>query len=66
MIAIRLTPLVFIDDIRERDTAKGRALFRSLDPVVRRRQDRLLQGFSPEEVDAAFSLIRRLRDNFKA
>ena len=47
-------------------TEKGRALFRSLDPVVRRRQDRLLQGFSPEEVDAAFSLIRRLRDNLKA
>ena len=46
-------------------TEKGRALFRALDPVVRRRQERLLQGFSPEEVEAAFSLIRRLRDNLK-
>lgn len=46
-------------------TEKGGALFRTLDPVVRRRQDRLLEGFSPEEVEAAFRLIRRLRDNFK-
>ena len=28
-------------------TDKGRALFKALDPVVRRRQERLLNGFSP-------------------
>jgi len=43
-----------------------RALFEALDPVVRRRQDRLLNGFSPEEVEAAFTLIRRLSANLKA
>src|ERR1700731_4550822 len=30
-------------------TEKGRALFNSLDTVVRRRQNRLLKGFSPQE-----------------
>ena len=44
-------------------TEKGRALFNSLDPVVRRRQNRLLQGFSPQETDAAFALLRRLIQN---
>jgi len=47
-------------------TDKGRALFRALDPVVRRRQERLLDGFSPEEAEAAFSVIRRLTANLKA
>ncbi len=44
-------------------TDKGRALFETLDPVVRRRQDRLLAGFSPEEAEATFALLRRLSAN---
>ena len=44
-------------------TDKGRALFNSLNVVVRRRQKRLLQGFSPRESAAAFALIRRLSRN---
>ena len=44
-------------------TDKGRALFNSLNVVVRRRQNRLLKGFSPQEVAAAFALIRRLSRN---
>ena len=44
-------------------TDKGRALFKALDPVVRRRQDRLLNGFSPDEIATAFSVIRRLSAN---
>jgi len=44
-------------------TDKGRALFNSLNVVVRRRQNRLLKGFSPQEVAAAFALIRRLSSN---
>lgn len=44
-------------------TEKGRALFNSLDPVVRRRQNRLLKGFSPQETEAAFALLRRLIQN---
>lgn len=44
-------------------TDKGRALFNSLDPVVRRRQNRLLQGFSSQETEAAFALMRRLIQN---
>jgi MarR family transcriptional regulator, organic hydroperoxide resistance regulator len=44
-------------------TEKGRALFNSLDPVVRRRQSRLLKGFSPQESEAAFALLRRLIQN---
>lgn len=47
-------------------TDKGRALFKALDPVVRRRQERLLAGFSAEEAEAAFGLIRRLSANLKA
>jgi DNA-binding MarR family transcriptional regulator len=50
---------VFLED-------KGRALFKVLDPVVRRRQERLLAGFSPEEAEAAFRLIRRLSSNLNA
>jgi DNA-binding MarR family transcriptional regulator len=44
-------------------TEKGRTLFNSLDTVVRRRQNRLLRGFSPQETDAAFALMRRLSRN---
>ena len=44
-------------------TDKGRALFNSLDAVVRRRQQRLLKGFSATELDAAFALIRRMSRN---
>ena len=44
-------------------TERGRALFHSLDPVVRRRQARLLKDFSQPEIDAAFALLRRLVHN---
>jgi MarR family transcriptional regulator, organic hydroperoxide resistance regulator len=44
-------------------TDKGRALFNSLNIVVRRRQQRLLKGFSPRELTAAFELIRRMSRN---
>ncbi len=41
-------------------TEKRRALFDSLDTVVRQRQNRLLKGFSPRETEAAFGIMRRL------
>lgn len=44
-------------------TERGRALFHSLDPVVRRRQSRLLKDFTQQQVDAAFALLRRLTHN---
>jgi len=44
-------------------TDKGRALFNSLNVVVRRRQQRLLKGFSPQELTAAFAMIRRMSRN---
>lgn len=44
-------------------TDKGRALFTLLNVVVRRRQKRLLRGFSQQEVAAAFTLVRRLSRN---
>jgi DNA-binding MarR family transcriptional regulator len=44
-------------------TDKGRALFDSLDIVVRRRQQRLLKGFTAAERTAVFALIRRLSGN---
>lgn len=44
-------------------TDKGRALFNSLNVVVRRRQQRLLEGFSPQELATAFALIRRMSQN---
>ena len=44
-------------------TEHGRSLFQSLDAVVRRRQNRLLEGFTAQEADAAFSLMRRLIHN---
>jgi DNA-binding MarR family transcriptional regulator len=44
-------------------TDKGRALFDSLDIVVRRRQQRLLKGFTTAERAAVFALMRRLSGN---
>lgn len=46
-------------------TDKGRALFNSLNIVVRRREERLLEGFSPSGIEAAFNLIRRLSRNMR-
>jgi MarR family transcriptional regulator, organic hydroperoxide resistance regulator len=46
-------------------TDKGRALFNSLNVVVRRREQRLLEGFSPTQVATAFTLIRRLSRNMR-
>jgi len=46
-------------------TDKGWALFNSLNIVVRRREQRLLEGFSPSGVEAAFSLMRRLSRNMR-
>jgi DNA-binding MarR family transcriptional regulator len=46
-------------------TDKGRALFNSLNVVVRRREQRLLEGFSAAQVAAAFTLIRRLSINMR-
>jgi hypothetical protein len=40
-------------------------LFNSLNIVVRRREQRLLEGFSSPQVAAAFALIRRLSRNMK-
>ena len=44
-------------------TEKGRALFNSLDTVVRQRQNRLLKGFSAQDTEAAFTLVRRMIGN---
>ena len=44
-------------------TDKGRALFNALHVVVRRRQHRLLDGFSAAERKEAFALLRRLSRN---
>jgi DNA-binding MarR family transcriptional regulator len=44
-------------------TERGRALFNVLDPIVRRRQTRLLKDLTPQEIDAAFKLMRRLLHN---
>jgi MarR family transcriptional regulator, organic hydroperoxide resistance regulator len=46
-------------------TDKGRALFKSLNVVVRRREQRLLEGLSQPQVAAAFALIRRLSRNMR-
>jgi MarR family transcriptional regulator, organic hydroperoxide resistance regulator len=46
-------------------TDAGRALFDSLNVVVRRREKRLLAGFSPREAAAAFALIRRMSRNMR-
>ena len=46
-------------------TDKGRALFKSLNIVVRRRQKRLLKGFSTQEVTSVFALMRRMNANMK-
>jgi DNA-binding MarR family transcriptional regulator len=47
-------------------TDKGRTLFNSLNIVVRRREERLLEGFSPPGIEAAFKLIRRLSRNMRS
>ena len=47
-------------------TDKGRALFNTLNIVVRRREQRLLEDFSPKQVDAAFALIKRLSRNMRS
>ena len=44
-------------------TDKGRALFNSLNIVVRRRQRRLVKGFSAGELATAFTLLRRMSRN---
>jgi DNA-binding MarR family transcriptional regulator len=44
-------------------TDKGRALFNSLNIVVRRRQRRLAKGFSTAELATAFALMRRMSRN---
>jgi DNA-binding MarR family transcriptional regulator len=46
-------------------TEKGRALFNSLNVVVRRREQRLLEGFTPSATEGAFNLIRRLSRNMR-
>jgi MarR family transcriptional regulator, organic hydroperoxide resistance regulator len=46
-------------------TDKGRTLFNSLNIVVRRREQRLLEGFSAKQIDAAFGLIRRMSRNMR-
>ncbi len=46
-------------------TDKGRALFETLNVVVRRREKLLLAGMSPREVRAAFALMRRLSRNME-
>jgi MarR family transcriptional regulator, organic hydroperoxide resistance regulator len=46
-------------------TDKGRALFNSLNIVVRRREQRLLEGLSPSAVAQTFNLIRRLSRNLR-
>ena len=47
-------------------TDRGRALFNSLNVVVRRREQRLLAGFSSSAIESAFSLIRRLSRNMQS
>src|ERR1700735_216646 len=44
-------------------TDKGRALFNTLNVVVRRREQQLLQGFSKSQTAAAFAMVRRLSRN---
>ena len=44
-------------------TDKGRTLFNSLNILVRRRQQRLLKGFTPQELTTAFAMIRRMSRN---
>jgi DNA-binding MarR family transcriptional regulator len=44
-------------------TDKGRALFDSLNVLVRRRQRSLLKGFSQQELTMAFAMIRRMNRN---
>jgi MarR family transcriptional regulator, organic hydroperoxide resistance regulator len=46
-------------------TDEGRALFDSLNVVVRRRQQRLLKGFSPQELTTVFAMVRRMSRNME-
>jgi DNA-binding MarR family transcriptional regulator len=46
-------------------TDQGRALFDTLNVVVRGREKRLFAGMSPREVRAAFALVRRLSRNME-
>jgi DNA-binding MarR family transcriptional regulator len=46
-------------------TDRGRALFDTLNVVVRRREKLLLAGLSPREVRGAFALMRRLSRNME-
>ena len=46
-------------------TDKGRTLFNSLNIVVRRREQGLLEGLSAKQIAAAFALIRRLSRNMR-
>jgi DNA-binding MarR family transcriptional regulator len=46
-------------------TDKGRALFDTLNLVVRRREKHLLAGMSPREVRTAFAVVRRLSGNMQ-
>src|ERR1700761_6642834 len=46
-------------------TEKRRSLFNSLNIVVLRREHRLLEGFSPKQIEAAFALVRRLSRNMR-
>jgi DNA-binding MarR family transcriptional regulator len=47
-------------------TDKGRTLFNSLNIVVRRREQRLLEGFSAAQTTADFATIRRLSRNMRS
>jgi DNA-binding MarR family transcriptional regulator len=47
-------------------TDRGRDLFNTLNIVVRRREQQLLQGFSKPQSAAAFALVRRLSRNMRA
>jgi len=46
-------------------TDRGRALFNGLEVVVRRRQKRLLKGFSPRDLGTAFRVLRRMNRNME-
>jgi DNA-binding MarR family transcriptional regulator len=46
-------------------TDKGRALFDALNIVVRRRQQRLVKGFSRQDLAAAFAMLQRLSRNMQ-
>jgi MarR family transcriptional regulator, organic hydroperoxide resistance regulator len=47
-------------------TTRGQKQFETLNKVVRMRQGRILSGLSDDEVESAFSILRRLSDNVRA